>query len=75
MKTTKTQIPLGRMTMTMILTIKGQCIIASSASASEVSYTPPGCVRRRVKRRKITKEDTPPQDSNDIDVDDALFEF
>ena len=36
----KTQTPLGRMTMTMTLTIKGQCIIASLASASEAYRGP-----------------------------------
>ena len=40
-----------------------------------VSYTPPGFVRRRVKRRKVMKEDTPPQHSDNTDIDDVLFGF
>ena len=38
-----------------------------------VSYTPPGYVRRRVKRRKVMKEDTPPQHSDNTDVDDVVL--
>ena len=36
-----------------------------------VSYTPPGYVWRRVKRRKISK-DTPPEN---VDIDDVIFGF